>query len=154
MAKETKESKRKEIAEAKEKFLGILSLEDLHYGDTFFFEDIAYRGIRPIRVLADSIDNLQESGDGEGAYILLNEIQKKLDELMDACLRWDDEERKAKDKVVPRPIRQELLRLEGYLRDVPGELQAAKESFDTVKNLLKTEKAPDAETSHKDSVGA
>jgi len=87
MAKETKESKRKEIAEAKEKFLGILSLEDLHYGDTFFFEDIAYRGIRPIRVLADSIDNLQESGDGEGAYILLNEIQKKLDELMDACLR-------------------------------------------------------------------
>ena len=144
----SKESKRKEIAEAREGFLGTIGLEDIHYGDTFIFEDIAYRGIRPIRLLVDSIDRLHEDGNTDGAYILLNDVQKKLDELMDACLRWDDEERKAKDKVVPRPIRQELLRLEGYLRDVPGELQAAKESFDTVKNLLK------AETSHKDSAGA
>ena len=154
MTKETKESKREQIAEARESFLGTMGLEDIHYGDTFIFEDIAYRGIRPIRLLADAIDNLQSNGTQDGIDIFLNEIQKKCDELMDACLRWNDEERKAKDKVVPRPIRQELLRLEGYLKDVPGELQAAKESFEALKPLiagLQKGKAPATEPSHKDS---
>jgi len=94
MTKETKQSKRDEITEAKKKFLGTSSLRQIHYGDTFFFEDIVLWGIRPMRLFADSIDNLlNENDDIEGSCLLLNELQQKLDDLIEHLGRWDKEER-------------------------------------------------------------
>jgi len=151
MTNKTKESKRKEIAEAKEGFLSTMGLEDIHYGDIFLFEDIAYRGVRPIRLLADAIDNLQRNGIQDGIDIFLNEVQKKCDELMDACLRLDDEERKAKKKKED-PTRFDLEFIHRALEITEGCLEDCKERFDKVQAIL--EKAPDAEPSHKDSAGA
>jgi len=92
--KQTKQSKRDEITEAKKKFLATSSLKGIHYGDTFFFEDIVLWGIRPMRLFADSIDNLlNENDDIEGSCLLLNELQQKLDDLMEHLERWDKEER-------------------------------------------------------------
>lgn len=156
MTKQTKQVKRDEITEAKKKFLGTSSLKQIHYGDTFFFEDIILWGIRPMRLFADSIDNLlNENDDIEGSCLLLNELQQKLDDLIEHLERWDKEARKVKN-VALRPIRQELLRLEGYLESVPPELQAAKEIFEILKPLagVEKEKASDTEPSRKDSAEA
>ena len=119
MKKETKKSNREQIAEAKEKFLQTSGLNNIHYGEPGFLEEAVLWGIKPIRILVDTVDRLQCDGDYEALPLLLNEVERKLDEFIDACERWDDEQRNAKDKVVSRPIRQELLRLEGYLKDVP-----------------------------------
>lgn len=94
MTKQTKQSKRKEIAESKKKFLGTGGLKNLHFNDTFFFEDIILWGIRPMRLLADSVDNLMnETEDYESACLLLNELQQKLDDFIEHCEKWDKEER-------------------------------------------------------------
>ena len=137
MTKETKQSKRDEITKSKEGFLSATSLDRIHYGDTFFFEDIVLWGIRPIRLFADALDNLLNEQNYESTGLILNEIQKKLDELIEHCQKWDDEERAAEDKELPRPIRRELSKLKDALDGIPGDLQDAKESFETLKPLLR-----------------
>ena len=157
MTKETKESKREQIAEAREKFLLTSSLNRIHYGEPGFLEEAVLWGVKPIRILVDTIDNLQADGDYEAVPLLLNEVQRKLDELMDAFKRWDDEERAAKNKKVPRPIAFELLKLEGCLKSIPGELQEARDSFETLRPLLaglQKRKAAATETLPQDSAGA
>lgn len=126
MTDQTKQSKRKEIAEAKKEFLGTGSLKNLHHGDPFFFEDIVLWGIRPMRLFADSIDNLMnENDDYEGACLLLNELQQKLDDVIEHLERWDSEARVSKGL---KPLRKE--------------------------GKLEKRKAPETEPSSKDSSGA
>jgi len=151
MSKETKKSKHEQIAEARGSFLGTMGLEDIHYGDIFIFEDIAYRGIRPIRLLADAIDNLQSNGTQDGIDIFLNEIQKKCDELMNAFERWDDEEREAK-KEKEDPAKFDLELIHRALEVNQDMLEDCKRRFDKVQDML--EKVSNTEFSPQDSAGA
>jgi uncharacterized protein YukE len=91
MNKKGKKDTKDAIAEAKEKFLKTVKLDDIHYEDEpELFNLIIFYGIRPIRLLADSIDRIIEErgADEEGVALLLNEIQIKADNLIEHLERW------------------------------------------------------------------
>lgn len=63
MNEKARQEKKKAITKAKEKFLKPAKLEDIHYGDTFFFEDVILWGIRPIRLSVDAVEDYLHRSD-------------------------------------------------------------------------------------------
>jgi len=104
MNEKIRQQKKKAMADSKKNFLKPKRLESIHYGDFCFFEDIALWAIRPIRLLADAMDDVLDRHDGweerdpSAFNLFLNDIQIKLDDLIEACARWDTEERETRQK--------------------------------------------------------
>ena len=104
MNEKIKQEKKRAIAKAKENFLGPTRLADINYGDSCFFEDIALWVLRPMRLFLDAMDEKLERLDGfeerdpEAFKLLLNDVEIKLDDLIDACDRWSSEENESRQK--------------------------------------------------------
>ena len=104
MNEKIKKEKKKAMAVSKKNFLEPRRLKKIHYGDCFFFENIALYAIRPIRLLVDAMDTLLDRHDGfeerdpDAFSLFLNDIQIKLDDLIEACDRWDTEAREIRQK--------------------------------------------------------
>ena len=84
--------------------IGTMTLDKLHYGQDDFFTYLTLWTLNPLRRMLDTVDiAIGEDHDVDVAQAMMNEIRRRLDELMEHCKRWDNELHEAEEKERPEP---------------------------------------------------
>ena len=94
-----KELKKRAIEKAKRDFLKPTLLMNIHFDGGCFFEEVILWGLRPMRIMLDTIDNILWENEDADILPLLNDLKIKVDEFIVHMGRWDEEvmlERKKK----------------------------------------------------------
>ena len=86
-----KELKKRAIEKAKRDFLKPTLLMDIHFDGGCFFEDVILWGLRPMRIMMDTIDNILWENEDADILPLLNDLKIKVDEFIVQMQRWDEE---------------------------------------------------------------
>jgi len=86
-----KELKKRAIEKAKRDFLKPTLLMDIHFDGGCFFEDVILWGLRPMRIMMDTIDNILWENEDADILPLLNDLKIKVDEFIVHMERWGQE---------------------------------------------------------------
>lgn len=139
-------------------------IEDIHW-DSNAFGDLALWAIPPIKALCFALDTAIEDDDLDTGPVLVNAIVAQLDALEETLRRLEDERMKTERKVekqieegqnpFPNLAYCDQEKIMVFLENIEHQLGVISEPFkEVVKALDAKSKAPETDTSHKDSAGA